>query len=127
MRWSSRTVVDVVDETFVRADPLTVRAALEEPGLLDRLCPGLERRVAQDRGAKGVRWWASGDVAGRAEIWLEEIAGGTVVHHFVHGEQQVGGPWWELVGGPRRWERRHCRRWKAAIHEIKDHLEGRPR
>ena len=119
MRWRSGALVDVADETFVRAAPLTVRAALDAPGLLDRLWPGIERRVAQDRGAKGVRWWASGEVVGRAEIWLEEIPGGTIVHHFVHGERQGSGAC--------RWELRHRRRWKNGIHEIKDHLEGRPR
>ncbi|WP_338751983.1 hypothetical protein [Janibacter alittae] len=118
MRVRSTPVVDVVDETFVRAEPLTVRAELEEPGVLDRLWPGLRLEVAQDRGAKGVRWWTRGEVAGRAEIWLEEVPGGTIVHHFVHGERQ---------SASRRWEARHRRRWKSGIHGIKDRLEGRTR
>ncbi|NYF96817.1 polyketide cyclase / dehydrase and lipid transport [Janibacter cremeus] len=118
MRVQRPGVVDVVDETFVRAEPLTVRAALEEPGVLDRLWPGLQREVAQDRGAKGVRWWTRGEVTGRLEIWLEEVPGGTIVHHFIHGEQQ---------SGRRGWEKRHRRRWKDGVHEIKDRLEGRRR
>ena len=108
--------VDVVDETFVRAGPVTVRAALDEPGLLDRLWPGLEREVLQDRGAKGVRWHAGGDVEGRLEIWLEAASGGTIVHHFLHGSQRRGG---------RRWVPQHRRRWKSGLHVIKDRLEGR--
>lgn len=116
MRRRSRGLVDVVDETFIRAEPLRVRSALEVPGVLDRLWPGLDREVAQDRGAKGVRWWTGGEVTGRLEIWLEEVPGGTIVHHFVHGERH-GGPW--------RWETVHRRRWKCGVHDIKDRLEGR--
>lgn len=126
MRVRSAPVVDVSDETFVRAAPLTVRAALEAPGVLDRLWPGLEREVAQDRGAKGVRWWTGGEVTGRLEIWLEEVPGGTIVHHFVHGEQQGGRRRWQRCR-PRRWEQRHRRRWKDGVHAIKDELEGRTR
>lgn len=111
-------IIDVVDETFVRAAPEAVRAALDAPGLLDRLWPGLRREVVQDRGAKGVRWRTGGEVEGRLEIWLEEWRGGTIVHHFVHGEQR-GGPW--------RWTRAHRRRWKAGVHDVKDRLEGRTR
>lgn len=111
-------VVDIVDETFVRAEPLVVRARLEAPGVLDELWPGLERVVVQDRGAKGVRWRCSGQVEGRMEIWLEPTGGGTIVHHFVHGT----GP-----GAPRRWAKAHRRRWKQGLNEIKDRLEGRSR
>lgn len=118
MRWQSRPLVDVVDETFIRAEPLDVRAALVGPGVLDVLWPGLEREVVQDRGAKGVRWRTGGEVTGRLEIWLEEVPGGTIVHHFVRGEQ---------VGGPRRWESVHRKRWKSGVHDIKDRLEGRSR
>lgn len=116
MRWRAGHVVDVVDETFIRAEPLRVRSALYAPGVLDELWPGLDREVVQDRGAKGVRWRTGGEVTGRLEIWLEEVAGGTIVHHFVHGEQR---------GGPRRWETSHRTRWKCGVHDIKDRLEGR--
>lgn len=116
MRWGSRRPVDVVDETFIRAEPRAVRSALDEPGLLDGLWLGLDREVVQDRGAKGVRWRTGGEVTGRLEIWLEEISGGTIVHHFVAGEQ---------TGGPRGWETAHRRRWKCGVHDIKDRLEGR--
>lgn len=118
MRRRQARIVDVVDETFVRARPCVVRDALDAPGVLDSLWPGLTRQVAQDRGTKGVRWWSHGEVAGRLEIWLEEVPGGTIIHHFVHGEQQ---------SGPRRWAQVHRRRWKTGLHEIKDRLEGRSR
>ena len=114
----SAPLVDIVDETFVRATPATVRAALDAPGVLDRLWPGLDLEVVQDRGAKGVRWRTGGEVVGRLEIWLEEVSGGTIVHHFVHGEQRSG-PW--------RWAASHRRRWKSGVHDIKDRLEGRRR
>ena len=47
-----RAVVDVVDETYVRAAPQVVREALDAPGLLEGLWPGLERQVVQDRGER---------------------------------------------------------------------------
>ena len=94
-----------------------MREALDAPGLLEGLWPGLEREVVQDRGAKGVRWRVRGEVEGRAEVWLEASGGGTIVHHFVHGQ----------VGGPRRWMQAHRRRWKHGLNEIKDRLEGRSR
>ena len=109
-------LVDIVDETYVRAAPHVVRAELDAPGVLDGLWPGLHREVVQDRGAKGVRWRVQGDVVGRMEIWLEAGHGGTIVHHFVAGEQ---------TGGPRGWETAHRRRWKCGVHDIKDRLEGR--
>lgn len=109
-------IVDVIDETFVRADPARVREELMRPGVLDALWPGLDRVVVQDRGAKGVRWRSEGDVTGRLEIWLEAVDGGTIVHHFLHGE---------LQRRRRRWVRDHRRRWKTGLHEIKDGLEGR--
>lgn len=111
-------LVDIVDETFVRADPLVVRAALEAPGVPERLWPGLEPELVQDRGAKGVRWRVRGEVEGRMEVWLEAGHGGTIVHHFVHGEHGRGAA---------RWSRTHRARWKAVLHEIKDELEGRAR
>ncbi|GAA8851559.1 hypothetical protein DUHN55_38080 [Helicobacter pylori] len=111
-------LVDIVDETFVRAAPDVVRARLEAPGLLDGLCPGVRREVVQDRGTKGVRWRIEGEVTGRMEVWLEAAHGGTIVHHFVHGEHGRGSA---------RWARRYRCRWKGAVHEIKDRLEGRAR
>lgn len=114
----SARLVDIVDETFVRATPEVVRAELEAPGVLDGLWPGLEREVVQDRAAKGVRWRIGGDVVGRLEIWLEDVCGGTIIHHFVHGHQR---------SGPRRWATAHRRRWKSGVHDIKDRLEGRRR
>ena len=111
-------IVDIVDETFVRADPAVVRRELDAPGVLDGLWPGLQREVVQDRGAKGVRWRVSGEVEGRLEIWLEDASGGTIVHHFVHGRR---------AAGRRRWAHTHRRRWKAGLNAIKDRLEGRSR
>lgn len=111
-------MIDIVDETFVRAEPDVVRAQLDAPGVLDGLWPGLQREVVQDRGAKGVRWRTGGEIEGRLEIWLESANGGTIVHHFVHGERR---------GGPVRWASVHRRRWKSGLNEIKDRLEGRSR
>ena len=69
-----RAVVDVVDETYVRAAPQVVREALDAPGLLEGLWPGLERQVVQDRGAKGVRWRVRGEVEGLDAAGFEQAA-----------------------------------------------------
>ncbi|KRE36836.1 hypothetical protein ASG73_10905 [Janibacter sp. Soil728] len=111
-------MIDIVDESYVRAEPQAVRAELDVPGVLDGLWPGLQRQTVQDRGAKGVRWLCAGEVEGRLEIWLEASGGGTIVHHFVHGRSQ---------GSPARWSKVHRRRWKQGLNQIKDRLEGRSR
>lgn len=116
-------LVDIVDDTFVRATPPAVRAALDAAGVPSS-APGrwpLEVRVAasEDRGAKGVRWAAAGRITGRMEVWLEEVPAGTVVHHYVRGEatHRWRSPAWVA--------RDHTLTWKQVVHEVKDTLEGR--
>ncbi len=131
------TVIDIVDETFVRADPRRVR------DLLDRMSsavvwPGLTPEVTLDRGTLGVHWHIDGEVVGRMEIWLEEVKEGTLVHHFVQGRlTRAPSPWttviarawpnWPSERAATAYERRHARSWKSAIHTLKDHAEGRER
>ncbi|MFC5382269.1 hypothetical protein [Aquipuribacter nitratireducens] len=88
-------LVDVVDDTFVRAAPAAVRA-MTRPAWEGWLDAGPGARLAlvraEERGVEGVRWEATartgrgrGSVrwAGTAEVWLEPAWGGTVVHLFV--------------------------------------------
>jgi carbon monoxide dehydrogenase subunit G len=79
--------VDVVDSTWVDVPPVTVAAALADPAQWSSWWPGLEARVVEWRGPKGVRWdvpvACGGSAAGSMEVWLQPIDGGTVVHYFL--------------------------------------------
>lgn len=117
--------VDIVDETFVRADQPAVRRALDALGL-----PATGRQgwpdgcvtvAVEDRGPKGVRWRSEGPLAGRMEIWLEPVPGGTIVHHYV--QARTSDRW----RSPSTVARRHAHAWKREITAIKDELEGRGR
>ena len=109
--------IDIVDDTFVDADPALVRAELDDTVWADRVWPHVHRTVARDRGTKGVRWRVTGQVVGEMEVWIEPWWDGAVVHHYVRG---VRGP-----GAPRDVARRHTLRWKRAVHGLKDRLEGK--
>lgn len=109
--------IDIVDETFVDADPALVRAQLDDASWADLVWPHVDRRVARDRGPKGVRWTVTGQVVGEMEVWIEPWWDGAVVHHYVRGTR---GP-----GAPRDVGLRHTLRWKRAVHGLKDRLEGK--
>ena len=108
--------IDIVDETFIRAAPQVVRDSLDDEGWTAQIWPHLTRAVTRDRGVKGVRWSVTGQVVGEMEVWLEPFRDGVVVHHYVRGTR---GP-----RAPRDVATRHTLRWKRAVHELKDRLEG---
>jgi hypothetical protein len=112
----SRSRVDLVDETFIRATPEQVREQFADAGWLGSLWPHLAVNVVRDRGVKGIRWEVTGQVVGDMEVWLEPWRDGVIVHHYLRG----------VRGGraPRDVGARHTRRWKAAVHALKDRLEG---
>ncbi|MGJ7441402.1 hypothetical protein [Aquipuribacter sp. MA13-6] len=127
--------VDVLDDTFVRAAPGVVRAATS--ALWSGWLPDLALVVREDRGVKGVRWTARSAAAdaplqGTAEVWLEPVAAGTVVHLYVRLDP---GPGARSGPVPRRatgWRARDLPdrlrlRWKRGLHRSKDELEGEMR
>ena len=89
VRMRSRAV-DVVDETFVDADPARVRAALAQDSWCDSVWPHLRRELLRDRGPKGIRWTVSGQVVGEMEVWIEPWWEGALVHHYVRGTRGPG-------------------------------------
>ncbi|HYN28626.1 MAG TPA: hypothetical protein VES95_01960 [Dermatophilaceae bacterium] len=111
--------VDVADDTFVRAAPAVLRAVLDVEGATEVLWPHLAPflTVLRDRGTKGMRWQLSGPLVGECEVWLEPVADGTVVHHYVRGRLTGTRP------RARRWSDAHVRRWKRTVHRVKDVLE----
>lgn len=112
----SHTRVDLVDETFIRAEPAMVRSQLDDPDWVRQVWPHLELALARDRGPKGVRWTVTGQVVGEMEVWIEPFWDGAIVHHYVRG---IRGP-----RAPRNVATRHTLRWKRAVHGLKDSLEG---
>ena len=129
-----------MDETFLRAPRSEVRRGTSS-GWAGWL-PDLHLIVVQDRGEKGVRWAATSRSAGRArsvgrttrsvgsaclsgsaEVWLEEVPGGTLAHLYVRLDESTG-----QEGGTGRHARhlpdRVRRTWKRGLHAWKDSQEG---
>lgn len=115
-------LVDLVDETFVVADPLEVAAAAHDPGRWRRWWPDLELTVFMDRGVAGLRWSVTGALVGSSELWLEPFGDGVVVHYYLRAD-----PVGRADGSPRladRVRRRHALAWKRSVNALKDELEG---
>ena len=110
--------LDLVDETFVVADPARVAAAVRDPARWQRWWPDLRLGVFQDRGDAGVRWNVRGALVGSMEVWLEPWGDGVLLHHYVRCDPPGGGP-----VGPRE-RRRRERHAKAVFWALKDELEG---
>lgn len=131
--WPDPEVVDLVHEVFVRASPAAVRAELDRPGVLAAAWSGwpeVSVQVSEDRDDRGVRWRVDGEARGRAEVWLEDSCGGTIVHHYVHVAPTAVSPGDrpQRVGrAMRRRVERHTATWAGEMHRIKDGLEGRGR
>lgn len=127
--------IDVIDETFVVADPGLVRAALCEAERWQKWFPGLRLSAYHDRGPLGVRWVVSGALVGTAEVWLQQYGDGVVVHVYFRCAAGPAG----LASGPGLGERAAGRRLlrlrpgralvtqravKARVTAVKDALEG---
>ncbi len=128
-------LVDVIDETFVVAPPAVVAAAVKERAFWDRVFPGLELHVFEDRGAEGVRLTVTGELVGSNEFWVEPWGDGAIVHYYVRADPTRRGSDTEPASGPPRRllrravkvRERHRVRVKAGLNELKDRLEaGRP-
>ena len=84
--------VDLIDETFVAASPEVVAACVADPAQWRRWWPKRRLEVFMDRGDRGIRWSIAGDLVGSAEIWLEPVLDGTLVHYFVRADPPGGAP-----------------------------------
>ena len=128
-----------MDDTFCRAPRQQVRSRTGASWA--SWLPDIDLTLQEDRGEQGVRWTARttapGGVAlaGSAEVWLEEVPGGTVAHLYVRldpgpapGRAPGRGPRLGRAGEGARLARRlpdRVRRtWKRGLHAWKDSLEG---
>lgn len=89
--------IDIVDASWIDAQPATVGVAVADATRWREWWPDLDLDVDELRGAKGVRWFVrsvrdasvragspSGDALhGSMEIWLQPADGGTVAHYFL--------------------------------------------
>ncbi len=123
-------LVDLIDESFVVAEPARVSAALREPGRLAAWWPDLELAVFQDRGEAGLRWTVTGALVGTAEVWLEPWKDGVVVHVYLRADPTVRGSTTTPrppARSPRRAVRAtqaRARAIKRGVWALKDELEG---
>lgn len=78
--------IQVADETFIAADPVSVGRAVAGPADWRRWFPDLILQVIEDRAEKGVRWTVTGPLTGTMEIWLEPMLDGVLLHYFLHAE-----------------------------------------
>jgi len=112
--------VDVVDETWIGADPHRVAARIADPANWCRWWPDLALTVAELRGAEGVRWSLPG---GSMEVWLQPDRDGVRLHYFLRLDPPDG-----RRLAPRDADREvlaHRRRAKQVFWTLKDELEGR--
>ncbi|WP_262851866.1 hypothetical protein [Mumia quercus] len=78
--------VDVIDQTYVAVPPRALRKVLCVEAVWAEVVPDLQLACFEDRGLRGKRWTVSGALDGTAEVWLEELAEGTVVHVFLQAD-----------------------------------------
>jgi hypothetical protein len=124
--------VDLVDETFVVAAPDAVARVVHDPARWQSWWPDLELTVFMDRGTAGIRWSVTGALTGSAELWLEPVGDGVVVHYFLRAAAGASGAPEPLgASATRRSARaadrlRHRRSvaWKRCANALKDELEG---
>lgn len=125
-------MVDVIDETFVVAEPAAVAAALADPAVWPQLWPGLELTVFQDRGAQGIRFSVTGTLVGTSEFWVEPWGDGALVHYYLRADLTRRGSATEPRTGPApalvrqaiKARNRHCAHLKAGLNVLKDRLEA---
>jgi hypothetical protein len=124
------STVDIIDEMFVVADRMRVRAIVCAPATWQTWFPDLTLTTYQDRGASGVRWEIDGEMSGTAEVWLEDFGDGTIVHTYIRAEQGSGRRTGRRLES---WVRRHyALPLKGHLLAVKDEIEhgrslGEPR
>jgi hypothetical protein len=126
------TTVDLVDETFVVVDRAVLARVVADPRRWAAWWPDLRLTVFMDRGLDGVRWSVAGAWSGSLEIWLEQLPGGVLLHHYARldpVDPRTGSARAEPTSpsGRRRAasERdRRARAWKRIAWALKDELEA---
>lgn len=108
--------IDIIDETFVGVPAARLVDEVTDEERWSRI--GLDCDCYEDRGDAGRRWRLRGAYHGTAEVWLESVTGGTIVHAYVRAEPQTA----RNVGRQRR---RLHRAWKREMFAIKRRHDAR--
>lgn len=95
--------IDVIDSTWIAAQPAAIAELVGDSANWRRWWPGLELVASERRGAKGMRWTVNGirgagsvdlagsaDLAGTAEVWLQPMFDGVVAHFFLRLDAAPG-------------------------------------
>jgi len=86
VRAPSSPAIHLIDETFVVASAHRVRARWCDEQAWQRLLPGTTLTCFEDRGRRGKRWTLQGRLTGTAEVWLEALRTGILVHVYVRAD-----------------------------------------
>jgi len=78
--------LDVSCDDLIVAEPAYVAERLGDDSLWRSWWPGLTLTPYERRGAEGVRWTVAGELTGTAELWLERVRDGVVVHWYLRAE-----------------------------------------
>ena len=108
--------LNLADATFIVATPDRVAGQVLDRALWGAWWPGLQVGEIVDRGIVGARWQVSGEVTGTAELWLEPVLDGVVLHWFLRGRCHGR--------SAATTEDRYRRRWKRQVFRLKDRLEA---
>ena len=104
---------DLADDTYLAVPPAAVARVVRDPARWQAWWPDLRLEVTRDRGRRGAHWAVSGALSGSAEIWLEPVGDGTVLHFYLR------------AGLSDEQRTRRALAWKRCVHALKDELEGR--
>lgn len=121
------TSVDLVDETYLAAAPALVATSVADAARWSQWWPDLTLRVFMDRGEQGIRWNVSGALVGSAEVWLEAVSDGVVLHYYLRADPASGPLELTSPRGQRAADRlraRRARAWKRSVWALKDELEA---
>ena len=122
-------LLDIVDETFVVASQADLRKLWCDDAAWDKRFADITLRCYEDRGLLGKRWYITGTMVGSAEVWLEQLDDGVLVHVYIRADPAptFGGaplkPRQARRARRQLWKRyaRPLKRWGFAI---KDAAEG---
>jgi hypothetical protein len=119
--------VDLVDETYLDVAPAVAAVPVADPARWTAWWPDLALTVVMDRGVEGVRWDVRGALVGTAEVWLEAVGNGVVLHYYLRADPPDGPYDTTRPGGRRAADRERARRataWKRSVWALKDELEA---
>lgn len=114
---SAVPTIDIACDDFIVADPAYVATRLADRALWREWWPRLELTPYEERGPEGVRWTVAGEVTGTAELWLEQVRDGVVVHWYLRAEPA-------RRSSPRRLQKRYVAGYRKRLWRLKDELEG---